>query len=97
MDKDRSLGNKVIDFSYSNINNIIYNFLISEFNDFNYIKVYDNIMIFNYSKDKIIKHNYIIETNITKYNIKNIIHFIIFVNCNVYGLNVNFIIIEICF
>lgn len=49
MDKDRSLGNKVIDFSYDDFNSNNYDFLIGKFNDF----IYGNIISFSYIKDRI--------------------------------------------
>lgn len=53
MDKDRSLGNKVIDFSYDGFNSNNYNFLIGKFNDFIYVEFIINNIIFSYSENRI--------------------------------------------
>ncbi len=45
MDKDQSLGNKVIDFIYDNINSNNYDFLIGKFNDFIYVEFIINFII----------------------------------------------------
>lgn len=48
MDKDRSLGNKVIDFSYDDFNSNNYDFLIGKFNDFIYDRFNNENIIFSY-------------------------------------------------
>lgn len=48
MDKDRSLGNKVIDFSYDGFNSNNYDFLIGKFNDFIYDRFNNENIIFSY-------------------------------------------------